>query len=418
MSERTRATIFQTGLLLVWAALLLLIFCFTSCGTRPKDPTVGTEMRDAYRSVADLYSFVWNPTEFQDPKNEKKILEILDRLAADFHRVDAKAPDSVREPGFESALQVQQHELRDVRRRFKQGSKEYANWRLRNLSENCIACHSRFQAPVDFLGAPPQPVDGGFEEQLAAAQFLFATRQFDKASDALMSLARRVGQLPSGSASAFRALQLWLVIEVRVKNRFAEASRDLGELLGKLKFADYERQSVKSWMKDLETLTRQPATTVEPLTVAQGLLNPVLGAQSIDSDNASLVKSLRASSILHAELQGMPRSEKRRKATFLLALAYTHMPIETFQGFREQYLEQCIREFPDSDEARAAFDRYAELLEAENSGSGGLHLDDEQVAKLKELRELAYGRVPPPKVEKKLRFPGEDPSRPVPSPFG
>lgn len=371
----------------------LLIIPALIAGACSRKPTPGLtpEMRDAYKAVSSLFGYVWAPAMFDDPANEKEITTLLDRLADDFHRVENKASDAMFEPGFTTSLFTQRQSLKDISKRFKSGQKEYANWKLRGLSANCIACHSRFNAPIDFLGAPPQPVAGDFEAQMALAQFLFASRQFEKASDSLMRLAKSVGRADSGSAYAFRALELWLVIEVRVKDRPAAAVEDLEDVLEEIKFADYEQQAVRSWIAELKELESRPAFTVDPLTEAQGLLNPVLEANSEDSDNAHLVKTLKASALLHVQLQGMPRSDRRRKAAYLLGLSYAHLPIQVFQGFREQYLEQVIREFPASEEAKRSFVIYEDLIETENSGSGGLHLDKEQVRELKELRNLAYG---------------------------
>ena len=135
---------------------------------------------------------------------------------------------------------------------------------------------------------------------------------------------------------------------------------------------------------------------------ASELLDEVKSNSSIESDELTLVQTLRATTLLHGYLEGDRTSAERQTPTYLLALAYSHLPISVFDGFRELYLEQCIREFPGTTEAQAALKIYKQNLEIENSGSGGLHLDDESKAKLDELTKLAKP-TKKPAAKKKLK---------------
>src|SRR5690606_2331569 len=97
-----------------------------------------------------------------------------------------------------------------------------------------------------------------------------------------------------------------------------------------------------------------------------------------------------ATSILHSFLQ-TAEGDARRQAFFLLALGYQKIPIPSFELFQEMYLEQCIREFPGTVEAKKAYSLLEELIEFESTGSGGLNLDPQDTEKLRELRSLAHG---------------------------
>ena len=383
---------FSTTITLTSAtAIIAALAFFPGCHRQP-DPTLGTEMRHAYSATSELYGYVWNPDQFLDPKYEKKISRLIAQLSGDFHRIESKAPIEMFEPGFTVTLASQQQLLADIGKRFNQGSKEYAQWRLQSVSQNCIACHSRFNAPVDFLGSSPQPVhgDGSFEAQSAMAKYLFATRQFDQAATKLFTLARSVGKLESGRNRAFQSLQLWLAIEVRVKSRYAKAASELSKIRGELNLSDDQSEAVGSWVNELKELDAQQKTAGD-LTRAQILLQPVMENESIKDDNFHLVSTLRASSILHTLLLAKDSPSNQRAATFLLAVSYTHLPIPAFEGFPLLYLEQCIRAYPESSEAQKAFNFYEDILKSESTGSAGLQLDREDQRKLNELRHLAYG---------------------------
>ncbi len=431
---QTRCTPVRGPLWRLGVVVAILVAAQVAACRRNAQPTpIAPEMRDAYSVTAQLFGYVWDPVAFSDPNNEKSIEGLLKRLSEDFHRVEKKAPLTMFEPGFAVTLQTNRQMLGDIRRRFESGSKDYAMWRLRSLTETCISCHSRYNVPVDFIGSPPQPSESSFEARFAAAQFLFATRQFDKASDDLFALGRSMGSLPSGGSHAVQALELWLVIQVRVKSRYAEAAEELDQIAGSIHVAPYPPNLIHSWSSSLRLLAREidasglARGTDSSLETAQTLLTPFIppeflrapegspvrhapagkhkthprfaadehrtGSRTEDSDLALLPRTLRASSILHAMLPTEQNVESRRRASYFLALAYLHLPIETFAVFRELYLEQCIREFPGTPEARDAFRLYRNLVEEAATGSGGTHLDEDQLNRLQELRGLAEGKA-------------------------
>jgi hypothetical protein len=379
---------FKSGYLCI---ALLLIFSGTLAACYKAPSGVRAKMREAYAETANLFNFVWSPAEFQDPKNEQAISKSLDRLINEFHDVAALSSVAAEEPGFRVTLSSHERTLKDIRSRFSAGQKEYANWRLRALTANCIACHSRYQAPVDFIGDAPSPNANSFEAELAAAEFLVATRQFEKADTALLRLANSVSLLPSGSAEAIQALKLWLVVEVRVKNRPAEAEKQLRELLETPERFGHYRASVVSWVEDLQTLAQNNYAGADPLNRAAELLRPIAGNTTLEEDESHLVTTLRATTLLHEYLQTKISDKNRREATFLLALAYRHLAIPSMELFQEMYLEQCIREFPGTIEAQKSYSVLQDLVEFQNSGSGGLHLEEKEAQKLKELRNLAFG---------------------------
>ena len=95
--------------------------------------------------------------------------------------------------------------------------------------------------------------------------------------------------------------------------------------------------------------------------------------------------------MLHSALEKPLSQKERGRASCLLAEAYSHMPISMFDGVRELYLETCIREFPETQEARTAFAIYKDNLESISSGSGGVNIEGEQKKRMIELKNLAFG---------------------------
>ena len=208
---------------LICITALLLSLMFTGCSS-PAPGDVRGDMRDAYGAARKLFYYVWAaPDGFSHDNHHEEIKQLLERLASDFHKVETSAGPLTNDPGFRVALYTNQRLLADAKERFVSEKKDYSLWRLRTLTNNCIGCHSRYAVPADFVGNAPPVAGESFESKFARAQFLLATRQFEAAGTEFFSLAESD---KVSDADAFRALQLWLVSEVRVKTRGAAASRE------------------------------------------------------------------------------------------------------------------------------------------------------------------------------------------------
>jgi hypothetical protein len=370
-------------------SLLTTISCQRSSTS---SPDLRTDMLDAYSASEKLFPYVWRPSMFNDPSSEKTIQALLDRLASDFHKAEGSGSQYAGDPGFTIALTMQQELLTDIRLRFKEGKKDYANWKLRSVTGNCVACHTRYKVRNDFLGAAPLPVSTSYQDQLAAADFLLATRQFDNAAEAYLTLATTVGSVAAGSAGALPALKQWLVIQVRVKNQGKAAASALEAAALKLRLPENKQRIIQQWITDLRIPLPNDAKS-NPLATAARLLGTDT-EPTLEESEMMLVPSLRATAVLHNFLESAPAGEERRKAQYLLAFAYARIPIHSFEALRELYLEQCIRENAGTAEAKSAYALYAQLVEEESTGSGGVHLDQETRSKLTELNGIAFGSAP------------------------
>ncbi len=368
----------------------------TGCrGTEPVGPALTQDMRDAYAATRQLYSYVWSDEKFYSSHSEKQISQLLLNLAKDFHRAEIDTPIERFEPGFRVALLTQQNLLKDAALRFGEGKKEYANWRLRGMATNCIACHSRYSAPVNFLGELPQVDEEDQQSQFSQAEFLFATRQFDLASDKLYKMADELSRTGRDWHHQLRALKLWLVIEVRTKNRPGKSADLLERYSLNADLPNQYKSTLDQWVFDLREASSQKGISTDPVTEAEQIIHHLEIEPSLKLDERHLVVTLKATSHLHTYLERETELDKRRKATLLLSLAYNHIPLSLFSSFTQQYLEIVIRDYPHSKESLEAFKAYEANLLGDLGADGGGKLAPDQVNELKELRKLAYPEASP-----------------------
>jgi hypothetical protein len=104
------------------------------------------------------------------------------------------------------------------------------------------------------------------------------------------------------------------------------------------------------------------------------------------------VALLRGTALVHESLEaGKLTESQRRKASYLLGYAYSLLPQFFTEGWDELYLEKCIEEFPNSQEAKWAYDIYSDKVMDDFTGSGGSNIPAEVKLHLEDLRKKAYG---------------------------
>ncbi len=376
----------------------VVIFCGLaafSCAAKdssvsePMAGTVRQDMNEVYESTRRIYAKLWDREQFLAKNSEQSIQSDLDRLSKGFHSVERDVPIEQFEPGFRVVLQAQQELLGDAASRFRDGKKDYVMWRLRGMTGNCVACHSRVGVPVDFAGADPGSGRGTAEQVLGRGEFLTATRQFEKARGHLLGVVRGTDGINYDSETKLEALKLYLVSSVRVKSDFSQAAADLEGLISKGQIDPLHVDLVKGWSVQLRELGKYE--TMKPLAASRFLLKPVMKSSSEDEDVSYLVRTLNATRLLHAHLLTPLSQVEHRQAQFLLAAAYYHLPIRQFDVLRGMLLEQAIRENPRTAEARSAFEMYKALTELNATGSIGLNLEKEDIERINELRRIAFG---------------------------
>jgi hypothetical protein len=374
-------------------ALFVFVFftmaSLVSCSLYQKNDThLQKQMRDAYLISAKLFSYVWNPTLFMDPATEKEVSRLLLRMKDDFHKIDSS---DGKDPGFIIALGAQNRLIEDIVQRFDEGNKEYAWWKLKGVTHNCVACHSRFNSRTDFIGVDVIASDVTFESKIAAAEFLIASRQFSKASKELYRLAESLSNLEGGNSYAVQVLRLWLLVQVRVQESYHGAASELARIKDSGDFSVEQDTLISKWIIDLQGVQSEKAFVIkDPLHEAEMLLGALIEDRTFAMDDEGLVKTVRAGAILHQFSLGDTGKSKKAKLLMLLGVSYQRLTIPSLKALSPVYFEQCIREFPGTEESKIAYALYEKDFELLHTGSGGSHISEDEVKLLKELRKVAF----------------------------
>lgn len=351
----------QLILSLLPAALALC----SSCSGRSGGTELQEEMAAMQTSVSELYSYTWSPERFARIENRERISKLLRRLQANLHTVAEISSAELRDPGFVVALVEQKQSLKRAAEDFHAGRTAESNRKLRALAAGCISCHSRGEVKKDFFGAPPPASEANFEHAFAAAEYLVATRQFNKASKALLNAAASPSKTVEGKSAAEDALRLWLLIEVRVLNRPRRTAQTLKRFTDRVRLSPHTEAMLAAWLSDLSALQEPKQSLASRVDEAADLL---MRAQA-GAGAYELVKILRATAILHKALRGNPSGSDIQQTLLLLARAYRQFPLEEYAIDWRKYSEELIMRYPGSPAAQRAFAEYREGLEAEYGGA-------------------------------------------------
>ncbi|RIL06937.1 MAG: hypothetical protein DCC75_10435 [Proteobacteria bacterium] len=328
------------------AAICILSACVRSTDT----PKLTEQMTGIQNSLNRLYAYAWDPKAFSDSENDKTIGDLLAHFEDQFHTVQHISKTQITEPGFSASLESQLRMISDIRGRFQKNEKEYARKRLTHITANCIACHSRYGGPENIFGHFPPSIPSSLEASRAEAEYLFATRQYTKASEALYGCAKRSA---GGSFyDGLNALKLWLVIKVRVEDDPVRAAAGLTQLQEEAYFSARDQALIEDWKRGLQKIIEVKSAQARTLDRAKQLLGRHIESRNEMEDEKALPQTLYASQLLHKRLSISIPPNESREASYLLALSYLHMPIEQFDTLREEYAAQVARQFPGSIEAQ------------------------------------------------------------------
>ncbi len=191
------------------------------------------------------------------------------------------------------------------------------------------------------------------------------------------------------------ALRHNLAIRVRVRGDAAGTVALPEKLAARKDLPEHMLNEVRPWLRQARAWKADPfvaskATAPALVKKARRLLESGPVANNFLFDNERTVDFYRASNYLHTALTLAPTSSLRAEALYLLALSTSASPEPLLWDLDMLYLEACVRQHPHSTFAKRCFDSYQERIFFGYTGSGGVHVPDDELDKLGTLRRLAY----------------------------
>jgi hypothetical protein len=341
-------------------------------------------MKRIFESIRVLLPLSVRDEEFRDPAKEAEIRRALGDLASNASALAQHADGAA--PEFRFLGGSLERDALETLRMYESGRFESAEFFLHQLTEYCVACHTRLPSSGD------SPLAESFVDRTSLARLPpverskleIATRQFDHALSTLETL---FGSPSVSPATLLGPLTDYLVVCVRVKGDLERPVPALERFARRPDLWASLRSDVEHWLEVLREIGGRPIPA--DLATARAFVDRARREISFPTDRRALVHYVVASSALHRFIESHPaRDADLAEAYYLLGLTESRIGRDYWVSQADFYLETAIRTAPREASARQAFALLEEETILGHTGSAGTHVPEEVQARLDELRRL------------------------------
>ena len=370
----------------IGAAIVALGLAALGAAAESERDALRATMRQIFESVRAVLPLTVDEAALGAEANRARVHPALQVLARQGDALVAHA--RTHDPGFGFVASQLASDSREILRGYEARRFDQTAFLVRQLTEYCVACHTRLPSPGDF----PLAEDFVSGTTLAAlpteqrAVLETATRRFD---DALASYEALFVSTAAHPAQLLGDLTDYLVVAVRVKGDLARPLPVLRRFAARPDLWRHLRLDVERWIAALEEL-RSVDLARGDLGRAKSILEEARRAVAFPSDRAVLVHYVVASSLLyrfveaHAGAGGTDLAE----AYYLLGLVESRIGRDAWVSPSAAFLESAIRTAPHSRFAEQAYALLEEEAILGYAGGDGIPLPPDVEGKLAELRGL------------------------------
>ena len=377
-----------------WAATgTISLACLTLSGCGQEAPPQPSQEEQETRAIMGrIYDAIRvalpasaDPEGLARPERAAEISAALDALADNASLLQTHVGGEERQMQF--LARGIARDARDVRRAWQEGHHPRAAFLLRQITENCVVCHTR-------LPSDDSPVAQGFFQageldelpEEPKASLLIATRRFDEALATLESL------LASSEHPALLLGPLtdYLVVSIRVKRDFERPAATLRRFAERADLWPELRADVETWLAALPGLAAR-ASGAPDLETGRALFEAGVALGELPEDKRGLVHFITASSVLQRFLPTDPPPEALGEAYYILGMIEARIGRNYWVTPAPFFLEESIRLAPKQPFAADAFARLERELLSAYEGADREELPPEEAARLQELRSLVRG---------------------------
>jgi hypothetical protein len=369
------------------AAVALLAALAAGTPARGEEPAPRPTMHRIFDALAVLLPLSLDEARFADPAQRPAILAQLRVLSDSAAALRAHAGE--RDASFQFLSGSLSRDVEEIRLRYEDGRHAEAAYYLHELTQNCIACHSRLPRAREF------PLASRLTENVAIgelpaderARLEVATRRFDAA------LATWEGLMADPKVDPIELdirgdLVDYLTISLRVERDLPRARKALAAFEERPDVPRYLHRHLSGWvnsLRELEDEAKAPPT----LELARELVARGNEATAQPGRRENVVYDLLASSVLHRWVDAAkPGDPGLSEAFYLLGLIEGRTTDSYWVPQTEFHLEAAIRADPKGRFAEPAYALLEEYVVIGHGGAGEGLLPDDVRRKLDELADL------------------------------
>jgi hypothetical protein len=222
---------------------------------RAGDETAAT-MEGMFEAVRFLLPLSLSDERFEDPASREAILAVLQTLEESGSQLEAHGRG--REASFSFLSRSLARDSAEIRQRYESGRVAEARFLLHQLTENCVACHSRLPSDSEF------PLGQRFVQQASIADLPLdervnlemATRQFDRALATYEALFASPETSPT-DLDLMGHFDAYLELSIRIRQDASRPARVLEQFSTRPDLSPSLRANLSQWIASLHALEKR-----------------------------------------------------------------------------------------------------------------------------------------------------------------
>jgi hypothetical protein len=376
------------------APFVAALLCLSSPGkTAPTDEETAATMAAIVDALSIVLPLSFDEARFADPAHRQQIVAALRRLADEGQRLETHGQEQ--DAGFGFLSGSLSDDARDILARYESGRLAEARFLLHEITDNCIACHSRLpDARIRAIGR--QLVDDPAVAALPLEERVrleVATRQFDRALASYEKLFAS-GTLAPSDLDLQGYLDTYVELCLRVRQQPRRPLQTFEGLAARDDVSPPLRDTLAAWTASLRELkTRTPLQP--PLVEARALMARARNRALFPDDRRALIYYVAASGLLNRYVAGpTPSRRDRAEAYYLLGRIESRVGRAFWLSQTEHHLDAAIRGAPGEPFADDAYALLEEFVASGYSGSAGGAVPENVQQRLAELRGLIEASRP------------------------
>lgn len=366
--------------------LLVIIFTFL----KPLCASPILPMNRAFTALSELMPFMTDREKFMEKKHAPKINEKMEVMQKVFK--SARHETVLKEDLFAPSYVLINESLSQSIEAFKQGKKDYAHWRLIEITNHCLDCHTRL---------PPS-----YSSSFQNGELTINKKNYEDVYN--LGLAQLIVRRYTDAKTSF----IQAIDDKFIKHEFNDIEIPMKQLLyidAKVMknpqnliatFENYEKRkelpthiksTLNGWLKRLKhwknnsILSEGFQSDKEIEKFIAGELAPLKKSFLTEENEVDL---LFASGLLSNYFFLHPKSPLAPEINYWLGWTEKYLKREHFFGSGDLFLKQCIKRYPTHPVAKKCLEEFQESVNFEFTGSGGTNIPEEVQNEIKELGKL------------------------------
>jgi len=357
------------------------------------DPLTQSIMHSLFDPMSKVLPLSLDDNAFKSAEHRGEITALLKDLQD--HATVLEMHGKRKDRAFEFIAKSFKNDAKNIYRWYTHGAYDEAQFTLRNITDNCITCHSSLPEHHKFPPAKAffKAVQVDSLSPLAKASYYVMSRQFDEALNSYEAYFKQKDVSPSTLVTQSAFID-YLKICANVKQDLARPQRLIDAVTLRSDISTATKAQLKRWSATLAELDKRQSLRKTNLGDAREILAHGRDKMEYLRDRDGIIHYLVASAILNRYVHDHPdRGQDVAEAYYMLGITESLLGHSFWLSRTEFYLESAIRLAPKAPFAPKAFDLLEQSYIASFSGSSGTHVPDDVRDLLAELQQLIT--VPP-----------------------